>query len=547
MPPDMREARKDSGNKMPFTQTQVLDEEPAVEKMEGIVGVDSFTRNTILPNEISPVMENAITKDNAQPQTRYGFISLNDAAFDAAKAQGLGWFDAYVNGAAVQLLVVAANAAMYKWDGAAKTALAGYTPSNATALVEMAMGINKLYLVDGVQDLFSFDGTTFAKIDSTAPANQNSAGGPPKAAGIILWHTGLKRLLLSGVATNPDTVWASDILNASLGAWDWIKWSFQASGGEGEAVTALFELPQGTLGVGKSNSIKIYSTPAGAASIGNWELIYEAKGIEIVGKRAFVCAGNDTHIFTQEGVRSIARMAGSGGDFEVSAPLSQPMQTYINRINWAYASKIAGTKYKNFILWAVPLDNATEPDYVLVYNIRLNAWCGVWKSLSPCCFGRTAFAAVERLVLGDNNGRVKVWKDYADETLSATFQDDATDIATLFRTKSFCFAEPESPKDGEFYWAEFSPDSQGLVSVGIYLDETLARTDVHNLAQIQNQLPVNLPFDLASLKPTTKVESLIGLENFKEEYFEFTSTAGKLALKRFVSGAFINPLFTDAG
>lgn len=531
---------------MPFTQTQVLDEEPAVEKMEGIVGVDSFTRNTILPNEISPVMENAITKDNFQPQTRYGFVSLNDAAFAAAKAQGLGWFDAFVGGVATQLLIVAANGAMYKWDNATKTALAGYAPSN-TALVEMAMGVNKLYLVDGVTDLYSFDGAAFAKIDSTAPSAASQAGGPPKAAAIMLFHSGMKRLLLSGVASHPDTVWASDILNAGLGAWDWIRWSFQAGGGEGESVTAMFELPQGTVGIGKTNSIKIYSTPANAASISNWELIFEVKGIGIVGKRAFANVGNDTHVFTQEGVRSISRMAASGQDFEISAPLSQPMQTYINRINWAYASKIAGTKYKNFVLWALPLDNATEPDHIMVFNIRLNAWCGVWKSLAPACFGRTAFNGLERLIVGDTNGRVKVWKDYADETLIATFQDDATDIATLFRTKSFVFGEPESPKDGEFYWAEFSPDSQGLVDVAIYLDETQTRTDTHNLAQTQNELPLNLPFDLAILKPTTKVESLIGLENFTEQYFEFTSAAGKLALKRFVAGAFINPLFTDNG
>jgi hypothetical protein len=535
---------------MPKLESNTLDDTPAIETCEGFAGVDSFTRASLLPPEIMAVMQNAITKDNGEPQTRYGFGALSDAAFAAAKVQGLGWFDAYTGAAAVKYLVACANGATYKWDGAAKTAVASYAPADAAALVQFAMGINKLYVVDGSSDLYAFDGTTFARVISADPATSPASGAPPKGASIALYHTGMQRLILTGVASFPDAVWISDVAKADVGNWDWNNWLFRVGNGEGDPIVAVAELPGDFTVFFKRNSVVVYYTPALAQSASLWTRSFRTVGAGLVGKRAFAQCGNDIYFFTREGIRQLSRMDGRERDFQVEPPMSLPVQTYINRINWTYGSKIWMHKYRNFLVVGVPLDAATEPDYVMVFNLRFGKWCGVWKSLTATCALSTWFSDQERLILGDNSGYVKEWKDYKDEGLTATFQDTspaAVEIETRFRTKSFVHGEPESPKDGEFYWAEFAPECQGLAHVDIYNDETLERSDTHNLQQVQNQLPVNLPFDLAVLKPSQKADSLIGLENFREQYFEIWSAAGKLALKRFVTGAFINPLFTDNG
>jgi hypothetical protein len=513
------------------------------ESPAGFAGVDSFSRPTLLPPYIFQKIQNGRTTDNGELRTRYGFDAINSAAWDSNKVQGLAWFD--ISNGSTRLLVGCVNQALYKWDGAVKTAISGYTATSTSVLVEMIMGLDRLYLIDGTQDLFYYDGTNVQNVPSTTPTPGSNGGNAPKGASIGCWHT--NRLFLAGFSGLPDTIFASDILDTSV--WNWAAFSFRAGGGESDDIVALVPMQGSLLAVLKRNSVYIYDTDPLESSAANWTRVFGARDIGCVGKRAWVKVGNDVHFFTQEGVRSIARAANANGDFQVELPISLPMQTYINRINWAQASKITGGKYRNFIVWFVPLDTSTEPDHMMVYNIRYQKWCGVWTGISPTAFNVSRFGDSQRMIIGDSSGRVWQWKDYANEELATTFQDtigsSTTEIATRYTLKAFTFGEPESPKDGEFYWAEFAAASEGIAYVDIYPDETLARTDTHNLEQVQNQLPVNLPFDLAVLKPSQKADSLIGLENFKECYFEIYSTSKNLGLKRFVFGAFLNPILTN--
>jgi hypothetical protein len=57
-----------------------------------------------------------------------------------------------------------------------------------------------------------------------------------------------------------------------------------------------------------------------------------------------------------------------------AAPLSDPIDDVIRRINWAYAGTAVSAFWNNRYYLAVPLDSATENNTVLVYNFLNEAW-----------------------------------------------------------------------------------------------------------------------------------------------------------------------------
>jgi hypothetical protein len=57
-----------------------------------------------------------------------------------------------------------------------------------------------------------------------------------------------------------------------------------------------------------------------------------------------------------------------------SAPLSDPIDDIIRRINWPYAGNAVATFWNNRYYLAVPLDAATENNTVLVFNFLNDAW-----------------------------------------------------------------------------------------------------------------------------------------------------------------------------
>src|SRR5207247_1516927 len=108
--------------------------------------------------------------------------------------------------------------------------------------------------------------------------------------------------------------------------------------------------------------------------------------------------------------------------------------------------------YKHLAFFAVPLDSATYNDTVLVYNGRLQRWIGVWTGWTPLFWEVSRFSGVLRLILGEQTGLVRQWKDYADATDDATYLENGAPIASKHWIRSLLFGEPVNDKDG--YHAE---------------------------------------------------------------------------------------------
>lgn len=452
-----------------------------------------------------------------------------------SKTQGLIYFDTPAN----EQLISAAQRQMFKWEGESWARMAGPNElilTDAAAIFEAAQGIDKVLFTDGTQQMQTWDGANWS-----LPLG-NTPNDPPVGCTTLCWHTG--RMFASGHASKPDTIWVSARLAYGAGSWNAVQRSFRVGGGEGDPIHSLASLQGFTLGVLKENSIALcvtdprlepgdFSTQQAVESV--------SYGIGCVGRKAWCVYGNDLLFMARDGVRSLQRMQAAAGQYQLSAPMSEPLQPFIDRINWTYANKICAKKYKELALFAVPLDDSTVNNTVLVWNGRLGCWAGLWTGWTPAAWEITRFNGVVRLVFGDDNGAVRQWKDFADKTDDATYTEDGAAIPTKLWTRSMLFGEPINDKDGYHSEVRFST-SNALVNVTAVGDGADLREWTHDLRQTGVSLPVDLPFDLVTPGAVTGRRGLRGAKPFNEAYLKIESAAGWWALRNVTLSAYLNML-----
>ncbi|HVX56981.1 MAG TPA: hypothetical protein VHA37_04565 [Candidatus Saccharimonadales bacterium] len=518
---------------MPFLFSDGLDDSPVFDRFETFGGgMDAFTRATLLAPDAFQYGENIIVSDNLRARTRPGADILGTARA-ATTVQGLFYFSTPT----YSQVIAAGGGALSFWNGVAWTDMAGFALTDGGVLFEAAQGIDTVLITDGVQQMQSWDGAAFS--GALGNTVNTTTSDPPVGATILCWHAG--RMFASGQAAAPDTVWASFDLAFGTGKWDHTNFSFRVGGGEGDPIRSMFSLQNFNLAVLKANSVYLVVADPTAASAAGWTIQKLASGIGCVSRRAACAVGNDLLFMSRDGVRSIQRMAAAAGQYELSAPLSLPLQPYIDRINWAYASKIAAVNYKNLVFFAVPLDNAVSNNTVLVWNARLQRWVGVFTGWTPACWVVSRINEVLQLVLGDTAGKVKQWKDTSSAALDATYLDDGAGYASKLWSRSTLFGEPVNDKDGYHVEARFSM-SNALVNVTLNGDLADLRTVQMDLRPAGPGLPFDLPFDLASTQATPSRMSLRGLSPFNECFVKVESTAGWWELQNISLSAFLNML-----
>jgi hypothetical protein len=312
------------------------------------------------------------------------------------------------------------------------------------------------------------------------------------------------------------------------------------------------------LAVFKANSIWLVDTPPDASTDTNWTTAkWQASvdpvslgfGVGCVGKRAVAKFANDIFFMAQDGVRTVQRMQGAAGQWQLSAPISQPVQQYVNRINWAYGSNIAAQSYKEFVFFSIPLDSSTVNNATLVFNTRLNAWLGCWTNWTPSAFVKSRFAAVsgsyyaEQLVFGDSNGNVSCWKDAADTNNPRTYLDNSAHIPCTIWTRSFQFLQAVNNKTAYNCVLRFTAgNSTANLAAVMDLAPSLAWSEYfQTLGDVLGQGHLG-PFQLASVKPVKISKSLRSLPSFNEMYLSISTSSGFFKLRNLTVAAFLNAL-----
>ncbi len=525
---------------MPVEGTQNIDLPLVFETMRNFAGgEDSFRDPIELDPDQSQLCVNIIVRDKLKARTRPGADALGSAKPGASAAvQGLLYFDT----PSIERLVAAVDGSLYTWNGTVWSAALSWTMSGSAAKLASAQGVDKALFSDGVGNLQQWDGTTFTDLGS-------GVGSPPVGAQILCWHSG--RMWASGVPTAPDTIWPSALLNFGVGGWDSNR-SFRVGGGDGDPIRALASMQANVLAVGKEFSVWLVETdpqniPTDYSADQPTETV--SYGVGICGPSAWCVYGNDLLFVSPDlQIRSLQRMAAAAGQWELSAPISQPVQPYIDRINPNYTHLIAVTKYQEFAFFSVPLDSSTSNNTVLVWNGRLKRWLGAWTGWTPTCWAVTRFTqgagrtGVARLVFGDTAGYVNQWKDRSDTETDSTYTDNGAGYATKLWTRSMVFGDLESPKTGYNAIVRFNAGNANINFTANGSDADLRNWSAP-LQPTGDILGTDvLPFLLQSTQPTIARGSLRGLQSFNEFFLKIESPTGWWELRNLSVSARVHPI-----
>jgi hypothetical protein len=496
-------------------------------------GMDAFSDPAELAANASARLINLLIRDKAKARTRPGADGLGDAVLAAFPVKGLFYYDT----PAAEQLIAVCNTAFSYWNGATWTAMGGFTPANAR--VAMAQGVDTVLISDGTNNLRTWNGSAFTDCGATS-------ADPPKEVTILCWHTG--RMFASGKGSAPDTIWVSNRLAFGAGQWNATTRSFRIGGGEGDPIRALKSFTGHTLAVGKENSVWLVETdPNDEPADFSAETLGEALsyGAGLCGPEAWDVYGNDIFMVCPDRqIRTLRRMAAAAAQYELSAPISQPLQPWIDRINAAAQSTIAVKKYQELILFAVPLDSATTPDTVLVYNGRLGQWIGVWEGWTPQHWEITRFSGQHRLVFGDVAGYVNEWKDNDDAETDATYLDNGADYSTKLWTRNMSFGDVEADKVAFNTRLRFNAGNATLTFTAVGDDADL-KTWSKAFEPSGDILGTDsLPFLLQSTSPTLAAASLRDLASFRELYLKIESTDGWWELRNLSVSARVRPMKT---
>lgn len=511
--------------------------EIAWERMESFAGgEDSFRRSTIIDPDQCQKLVNVIVRDNFEARTRPGADALTGGStIDNATCRGLFYFDTPT----YEQILAVFNAKLWKYEGGAWSQLTLWAPSpgpvSASSRVVFAQGVDNVLISDGVNNPMIYDGATF----TDAGTGSTNA---PKAT-ILCWHAG--RMFASGVSSLTDTIYVSLRLEFGIGKWNSVSRSFRVGFGDGDPIMAMASMQDFVLCVLKQNSIWLVTTdpalePADYST--NQTSAQLSQGIGCVGRDAWCQYGNDILFMAQDGVRTVRRMIAATGQYELSAPISQPIQPYIDRINRSAWDKICAKKHQEFAFFFVPLDNSTTNNYVLVYNGRLQRWLGVWTGWNGQAVEVTRFAGANRFIFGDTAGKVNRWKDVDSLTSDDTYKDNSSGYATQLWTRGFLFGEAINNKSAYNTIIRFSAGN-AVVTLTWVADNAAVRNWEANPAPTGDVLGVNsLPFLLASEVLITVKKGIRGLPAFNEAYLKLETATGWFALRNITAGAFINPL-----
>ena len=529
-------------------------------------GMDAYRYAAELDRNQSQLLQNMVVLDNGRAVTRPGADQLNDAGNSfaninpAGPVQGLAFLDNLAHGQPLQLLLLGEGGKLYTWNGSVWSNALDFALTSTTATFAAVQGVDQLLISDGVQHMRLWDGGSSNFTDLGAAGDTNAPIGATVLAYIagMFVAAGPAMVAGNGSATYaPDYLFFSNYLDGGVGKWN-ITQSFRVGNGDGEAIVALVPLqstastiPIYNLAVLKENSVWVVGIQPGttAAQFVAFFASFATSpqgdqvgtGIGCVGSKAWCVLQNDLLFMSQDGVQSLQRMQAAAGQYQLTAPLSLPIQPYIDRINWSVAYNIQAIKYKQLAIFFVPLDGSVVNNYALVWNARIGQWF-IWTGWTPEAVCVTRFNKQIQLVMGNSDGSVNQWKDaQVLFGLDGTYKDNNQPIPWQVNTRAMVFGNLDFEKKLRAVLVRFNAGNAN-VNLSAFCD--LADSDDWSQAVAPSgaMLPAMLPFVLASAKPVPCYRSLEGLQYCNEFYLQIGAASGWADIRGLVASAYMKPL-----
>jgi len=288
----------------------------------------------------------------------------------------------------------------------------GFTADLVTNFVQAK---DILFILNGTENVHTMDSGE----NITDEGNTNAD--PPRTT--VGEYMPNNRLFLSGSKTiaERDYVWFSDSLDPQT--FDRNVNVFKVRSGGGGAIKALKQFRQDELIIYKEDSIFMLSNTFGSTPLTDWTLTVVNPNIGCKAGRSVINLGNEHIFLSDDGVRLLTRT-----EFDTirNGIVSEPVNDIILRINKdAIDTACAGFVDNKYVL-AVPIDSATQPNYILIWDRIATKNTGNlnsgWTVIPTDTWQPSVFQTFEfsdnktTLLMGDNRNFSTVYKCFSGNT-----------------------------------------------------------------------------------------------------------------------------------
>lgn len=258
-----------------------------------------------------------------------------------------------------------------------------------------------------------------------------------------------------------DCLILSDTLD--YGAYDPVLGNFRINSGQADRIVSVIPYAYDTLVIGMTRSIHLLSNFSVDFNLATQEVLTNYVGI--CGIRAWIQIGQEIHFMSEKrGVFKLTEVL----EKRLMAhplPISDQIQTDIDRINWAKATAnihstvaeeiiglISVETEDNYVYWAVPLDGSSVCNALLVYNTTTSQWETIDQFDIPNFRIDNLLAVhiggVRRVVAIQNGPPAIVYllnEGTVDQTLWDVINPAFTDIADMIRTRAYGISPEGGP------------------------------------------------------------------------------------------------------
>jgi len=542
-------------------------------------------------------------------QTRQGIEQVSANVSSGSAIQGMHYFDT----SNIEEIVLACNGKIFKSTSSTTFATTGGTVTSGAVDVNFSQFNNRLYYTDGASNLHFTDGTTtyrqgtgvlsitvtndgsgytsvptvtiaapslaygttataVASVVSnkvsaitvtnagsgytTAPTVTISGGGGSSATATAsvsaLAPTGLRlvrqftnRLFAVGTGVYRNTLYASDRLDAEV--WKSTN-SIIVGGDDGEDIIAIQPFFDYELLVFKPNKIYLVTVDPTALTASGWtvRLINDKIGCQASASAIFT--SKDVFFLSNDGLRSVVRSIAD--DFYTVGPtLTEPVKNVIARINRSYISVSNAAFHNNRYYLALPLDNSTTCNHILVYNTLFNSFEGLW-AISANAMVKTNFSGgystnCVKLAIGSPTGQVGHLYDYLDPDLqgdgNTEFKDYGTSYTSYVVTKAYDFDDKIAKKYGSHYEMEYYFSTATGCTIGMKRETDSQYVTIGSNVDTSTPGGLTLPFTLpATLSAQTynfRADSLRSYQKWRNMKFKMEAPGRKLSIKQIMLAA----------
>ena len=471
------------------------DDELLIDGSVPINGVNNSAPPSMIDKNLAAGATNRLSQRDGLNRPRPGIIRLKQLPGPGISADSIHHLGAGV-------FLVNNGAAWYTYNNrtGAFVTLSGGPAYASGAQVYSALCNNVLYFSNGVTlNKYTNATTTFGVV--TLPSPYLTASCPIQATDRLIY-----------IVPNNNTIVVSDILDWEV--FDPITQTLTIDPLASDSLVGQALWRGQTVALFRNGSTYIVETGPNL-NVVDWTISRVSATIGCCSHGSIVQCGSDIYFLSETGrgvyslsqAPTISQFSGliPAATPGVWAPLSAPIQRYIDRINWSAVWCARATYWNDLYRLSVPLDGSTFNNFELVYSVSLNTWQGIWcidsagLDLAPRDYGRDrSDPNATALMLITRDGIISrqtypIERRSFDQNIDATQQPIESDLLS----RSFTWSETMNqvqPYSADIQFLE----SQDPVTVTAWGDRTirLMDQDVPTTNYLLKLTIPGFPFDL---------------------------------------------------